>query len=384
MVTGKSNTRENRLFFIDNLRWVMITLVVLIHTSVTYSGIGGWYYIENKSIDTVSTVVFGMFNTFTQAYFMGFMFLIAGYFVPSSYDRKGLIKFINDKSFRLGIPVLIYIFIINPFILYYLLGTNSETPFMQFYAHYIISTDFIGGTGPLWFALALLIFSIVYALFSRAGIKPFKSVVNKGFPRNFHIVLVILLISLLNFIVRIFLPFGTSIYNMQLCFFSQYIVLFILGIAAYRKNWLMNIRSSFGTSWLKLSLGLGLIVWLLLMIFGGPLSGQEYVILGGLYWQSAVYSLWEQLVCAGVILGFIIVFRDKYNFHGRLSSFLSDNAFGVYVFHAPILISISLLLKGVNIHPIAKFVLIAVIVVPAAFIFSSMIRKVPIFRKIFS
>ncbi|AGK96843.1 hypothetical protein Clopa_1948 [Clostridium pasteurianum BC1] len=75
----ESNVPKSRMFFIDNIRLIMIIIVVLVHTSVTYSGIGGWYYIENKSVDTVSKIIFEIFNTFSQAYFMGFLFLIGAY-----------------------------------------------------------------------------------------------------------------------------------------------------------------------------------------------------------------------------------------------------------------------------------------------------------------
>ena len=35
-----------RLDFVDNLRWVMIILVVSMHAAVTYSHVGSWYYIS--------------------------------------------------------------------------------------------------------------------------------------------------------------------------------------------------------------------------------------------------------------------------------------------------------------------------------------------------
>lgn len=387
MIPKKVENAKPRLFFIDNIRWLMIITVVLVHTAVTYSGIGGWYYIENKSVDTLSTVVLGMINTFSQAYFMGLLFFIAGYFIPGSFDRKGAGRFIKDRLFRLGLPVAIYIFIINPFIEYYLLGTLvNNTPYTlgQYYSYYLESFSFLGGTGPLWFALALLIFSIIYALLRKAGIKPFSISDDKKYPGHLKIIIVILLISALNFAVRNFQPFGTNIYNMQPCFFSQYIILFILGIMAYRKNWLSNIPRNFGIAWLKIGLGLGIVVWVLLMVFGGPLSGREYVILGGLYWQSAVYAVWEQLLCAGVSLGLIVILRDRHNTRGKLSGFLSDNAFGVYVFHPVILISISLILRGITLYPILKFLLVAFIAVGFSFIISSIIRKVPLLKKLFS
>ena len=33
-----------RLFFIDNLRILLIALVAMMHLSITYGGVGSWYY----------------------------------------------------------------------------------------------------------------------------------------------------------------------------------------------------------------------------------------------------------------------------------------------------------------------------------------------------
>lgn len=383
----KSDVPKSRIFFIDNISLIMIIIVVLVHTSVTYSGIGDWYYIENKSVDTVSKIIFAIFNTFSQAYFMGFLFLIAGYFIPKAYDKKGSGKFIKDRFVRLGLPVIIYIFVIHPFIEYFIMEVFIDKPvqaFNEYYINYIKPFGFLGNTGPLWFALALLIFTLFYAIVRKIFKQPIKSIKHKKYPNHISIVLIILLISFFNFVVRIFQPFGTSIMNMQLCFFPQYIVLFIIGILAYRNNWFANLPYELGVFWLKISLGLGLVLWSLIMLFAGPLAGKEYVILGGFYWQSTVYAFWEQLVCAGMCLGLIAIFRDKFNYQGKVLKFLSQNAFGVYVFHAPILIGISLLVRNIYLYPIIKFLIVALIVLPISFTFSYLIRKVPVLKGLFS
>jgi len=64
----------------------------------------------------------------TQAYFMGLLFLIAGYFVPDSFDRKGPARFLRDRAVRLGIPTLIYMLFINPSIEYLLLAFQWPEP----------------------------------------------------------------------------------------------------------------------------------------------------------------------------------------------------------------------------------------------------------------
>jgi fucose 4-O-acetylase-like acetyltransferase len=45
---------------------------------------------------------------------MGFFFLISGYFVPRSYDHKGSVSYLKDRLLRLGIPLLVFIFVLNP------------------------------------------------------------------------------------------------------------------------------------------------------------------------------------------------------------------------------------------------------------------------------
>lgn len=378
---------KTRLYFVDNIRLVMIILVVLIHINVTYSGIGGWYYTEQNvnNLDTFSKVLSGLFGMFTQAYFMGLLFFIAGYFIPASYDRKGAGKFIIDRFVRLGIPALIYMFIINPFILYFLLGVykdGANEPFLGFYWNYISHGNFLGGTGPLWFALALLIFSILYAVIRSMGVKPIgnKNSVLSGKT----IAAIILFVSIITFIVRLYFPFGTNIYNMQLCFFTQYIVLFAAGIISYRKNLFINIPYKFGIRWMKYGIALGMLFWIIIILLGGALNGDENLYFGGLYWQSAAYSLWESIICAAMTLGLLVLFREKFNKQNKIIRFLTDNAFGVYSFHAPILIFISITLKNIALYPIIKIIFIALITLPACFIFSYIIRKIRLIKRLFS
>jgi len=98
---------KGRLFFIDNLRILLITLVMMIHLSITYGGKGGWYYRDGQA-DTLSSILLTWHNAVVQAFSMGLFFLIAGYFTPSSYDHKGPRQFLKDRLLRLGIPMLCF------------------------------------------------------------------------------------------------------------------------------------------------------------------------------------------------------------------------------------------------------------------------------------
>ncbi len=81
------NVKE-RLHYIDNLRLTVIAFVVMHHLAVTYSGFGSWYHIANTQLDTLSTIWFAFYLSFQQAYFLGLLFLIAGYFAAGSTTGK--------------------------------------------------------------------------------------------------------------------------------------------------------------------------------------------------------------------------------------------------------------------------------------------------------
>ena len=366
-----------RLYYIDNLRWLMIIFVVLMHINVTYSMLGGWYYIEKARLDLFQTIYFGIYGSFTQAYFMGFLFFIAGYFVPSSFDRKGFGTFTKERSIRLGIPTLIYMLFIHPltiFILNHYLHWNLNIA--EEYIKNILTFKFIGNSGPLWFALALLIFSVIYGVIRKLG---------TGYQRTFEtskinpaqILIVALLISLFTFVTRLVFPIGTNYLNMQLCFFPQYIVLFILGIIFFRQNLLSAISYRLGISWFKYTLFLGTLFWFLLMYIGKATTNNFQPFTGHFSWQSAAYSFWESFFCIGVCLGLIVWFREKFNCQGHWSKFLSHNAFGVYVFHTPILVFISMIFKDITMYPFLKYLIVAAIVIPLSFLVSHFLRKIP-------
>ena len=160
------NEKKDRLMYIDNIRVFVIVLVILMHLAVTYSGFGSWYYNEGAEIGVAEMILFGFFQSFLQAFFMGLLFLISGYFVPAAYDRKGFGKFLKDRLIRLVIPGVVYMVIINPLMSYYLADfLGEELPgFLNYYGQYMTSVWVLEGSGPMWFVLTLFLFNLAYAL----------------------------------------------------------------------------------------------------------------------------------------------------------------------------------------------------------------------------
>jgi len=385
MTSGLMNNIQNkREIYIDNLRLLLIILVVMQHISVTYSGMGSWYYMEGKNISLPSKIFFLFFNSFNQSYFMGLLFFIAGYFVPGAYNRKGFLKFNKDRFIRLGIPTVFYMLIIHPLIMYTMgvIGLRAKLEFMPYYLNYIVTLNFIGGSGPLWFAFALLIFSMIYAVVRLVVVSNTQSVSRIPIKTS-YIMFLIVLIALGAFIIRLIQPMGTSVLNMQFCYFSQYVILFIIGTVAHRNRWFSNLKYRYGVKWLKAVLLLGPILWSVLVVAGGALKLQSTELYnGGLHWQAVAYAFLESFIGAAMSIGLIALFKEKCNKQNNVLKVLSDNSFAVYIFHAPIIITMAIVLRSLILPPIMKFFILCVIALPVCFgVTNYILKRVPLLNK---
>ncbi len=393
---GSAPVAAPRLAFIDNLRTLIIVMVIMVHLSITYGGEGGWYYKEVKP-DMPTGLILTMHNATCQSFFMGCMFLLSGYFTPASFDRKGPRKFLIDRLVRLGIPMLFYDLVIHPFLIYWLARHDVyQLSFRQWAASYY--TSFHLGRGPLWFVEALLLFSLVYLVYrllTKDRGQAVESVGNRGEPStstrlsmppgeeqtlNGHaLVILAVFLGVASFLVRLWRPVGWCYepLNFQLPFFPQYIVMFILGVQAYRRQWLTRLSTSLGRNSLILAAILVFVLFPVLTVLGGATDGDISEFLGGLYWQALAMALWEQSLGVLLTVGLLVLFRERLNRHNALSQAASANSYATYVLHTPVLIVLTLMVRNVHLYPLLKFVLVAAFVVPACFLIAGLVRRIP-------
>ena len=379
-----------RLYFIDNLRILLITLIMMLHLAITYGAAGSWYY-RNVPEGTMS-VPLTWYNATVQAFSMGLFFLISGYFTPGSYDRKGPRRFFKDRLLRLGIPILCYDFIIGPLMAYPLMriGALEHGSTLQFVGSY---SEFLSiyysrlhvGTGPLWFVEALLIFAgfyVLWRLFTKTIVCPVREDANLS--GNLAIAFFALALGIVTFIVRIWLPIGWSFepLNFQLPFFPQYICMYIVGIIAYKQNWLARIPDAMGKLWLGVALLLILILFPVLFILGGALQGNISPFMGGFHWQSFGYAAWEQFTGVAMIIALLFLFRKWLNRQGNISKAMSASAYTAYIIHAPVTVLVAIAVRNVNLYPLLKFALAVLIAVPLCFALGNVIRQLPLAKRI--
>jgi glucans biosynthesis protein C len=366
--------RPARLLFIDNIRWSMIILVLSMHACDTYSPFGNWYYVDRQPTGLGIGLFFGVYQSFLQAFFMAVLFFIAGYFSAAAYDRKGFAPFIRDRFVRLGLPTLLYMLAIGPLTQYFLSSTWGSGGFAHQWLLHLKDGEWLSETGPMWFCAALLIFSVLYGLIRLTGWTERRiELLGAG------IVAFIAVMAIATFAVRVGVSEGASVLNVHPGDFPQYVLMFAAGAFGYRGNWLTCVPDRACLRWALLALSLSVPLFVALILFGGALHGDTESYAGGFNSVSAGKCFWEALVCVGMACLMLAVYRRHFNAQGPLTRWLSDNAFGVYLIHPPILIASAILLHAVTLNAIGKAALLTVVAAAGSFAFSYFVlRKTPL------
>ena len=162
----------------------------------------------------------------------------------------------------------------------------------------------------------------------------------------------------------------------------QYIGLFIIGILAYENDWFEQVTFRQGVRWFGFSQLLIFIGFPALFIFGGALEQGIDQFMGGTTWQSLAYALWEQLNGMALIIGLTGIFKGKLNSQDKLAKSMSADAYTVYIIHAPVLVLVTLLLTGLSLSPVLKFLAVAPVALLGIFLVSDLLRRLPFAKKV--
>jgi peptidoglycan/LPS O-acetylase OafA/YrhL len=379
---GNTGRVQSRAYYIDRIRVVLTALVVLHHSAITYGAPGGWYYRELPTTASLTGILFTLFVSTNQAYFMGFFFLIAGYFTPASYDRKGAGRFFVDRLVRLGIPLAVYGVLLDPL-------TNSierawgrppatAEPFLPDLIHRIFTADW--NNGPLWFAQALLIFSAVY-FFWRMSRRDQTLRPDAPLPTLSGWFLTAVGVGAGALLIRQWVPVGENVFQLQLGYFSSYIFLFSIGTVAWQRNWFERLTWKSVRAWIIVSIVL-LPALILTAVLSGRFAGKHVNFSGGLSFPAILYAFWEPFVAWGVIGAYLVWFRERWNQPSQVWEYLAARAYTVYIIHAPVLVGIGVALKWWQAPAMAKFAVVGPLACLGSLAFSSLVLRIPGARRV--
>jgi ADP-ribose pyrophosphatase YjhB (NUDIX family)/peptidoglycan/LPS O-acetylase OafA/YrhL len=161
-------TKRSRINFLDNLRSIIILLVILYHAGGVYESSGIWasFWIVD---DPATNNFVGILNTVIDIFTMPTLFFISGYLAPASLKSRTGWKFLKAKFQRLIVPWIIAVFTLIP--LYKVIFLYARNMPQENWASYFFFSNGIIGQSWLWFLPVLFAFNILYLLLSKAKIK---------------------------------------------------------------------------------------------------------------------------------------------------------------------------------------------------------------------
>jgi peptidoglycan/LPS O-acetylase OafA/YrhL len=366
----------------------MILLVVSLHATITYSHVGGWYIDLPPEPPIETKVIFFVGEFHLQAFFMGLLFFVAGYFAAKSLQRRGAAAFLRERATRLGVPLFLYVSVIHPFIVYVINPWNAKFPPLgQAYVEYFRSGRFVSSTGPLWFVEALLILSVILALASSSP-KPLNPPISGRTPplKAAHLLALAAVLAAASFAVRTVQPIGTNIQNLQLCFFPQYIAAFGLGVWLARRGGTLDdvAQSSIAkrAGWLAVVGGPIVLGIILVCVRSHIVPGVEPPIYGGWNVFALAYATWEQFSGVGLALGAMVWVRRFWPNQTAWSEWLSARSFGVYVLHPPVIIALAMLFKGFSANPFVNAIILSITGIIGSYLVADLVRRVRWLREV--
>jgi hypothetical protein len=254
-------------------------------------------------------------------------------------------------------------------------------------------SDWSGPTWPdmqfahLWFVEHLLCYAFLYAAWRQLP-ESLRRRALGWLPDEIghrHLVAYALALAAATFVVRIWYPIDCwtgllGYIQSEPAHLPQYASLFVLGLAAARKQWLMSVPRSVGRTWLAVGLGLTALMWLAMVPdfrWLGP-----YFASGGLSVPAATRALWEAFLCTGMCVGLLVLFRDRFAAQMPLLRSLAADTYGVYLFHVPVLLALSYALGPASLPPLVCFLVISVAGLLLTTAFVEPLRRLPVLRRI--
>lgn len=362
--------REVRSPGMDALRGATTLLVVLHHTAIAYGALGAWFYREVLPSDDWGSRLLTFFCAVNQAFFMGLFFLLAGYYTPGALERKGAVRFMKDRLMRLGIPLAIFGWVLGPATVA-LAQTQRGQPFLVTLMH--MWRDGVFAPGPLWFCEALLAFSAFAALCH--GLLPRFRRRPQGRPGNGKLVAAAVLTGAAAFALRLAWPVGTEWYSLQLGYFASYVVLFIAGIDAAATQWLEQPDADQVRLWRR-------VTWIAMPLLPVvALSSFSGVTAGGWSLPALAYAFWEPLVAWGLILALLAAFAKRMRLGPRWGA-LSQRAYTIFVIHPPVVVSLTIAMRGLAAPVLLKFLLTGGVSCALCYVLAGWILRLPGSRRV--
>ena len=298
-----------RKHYIDNLRWIIILLLIPYHAAMAWNVWGEPNYMYFGSNNLISSIV-----VFLSPYLMPSLFLIAGMCARFSLQKRTVKQYVLERSKKLLIPFVFGVLLIMPIMTYaadrFNCGYDGD-----FFQHYFIFftkyTDLTGAdggfsVGQFWFVLYLFFISMIAVI-----IIAFQKRITPGCKKDIPLWLVCLLGLPLLFLSNLLSIGGKSL--------AEYTYIFLIGYYVFTDDDVVNKIGKYNCPFLCA----GLITTVL----------NAYMFI----WADTQYRLLNTVIKFSsewfMLIALIGIGKKYLDSSGKTSIFMSQRSFAFYIFH---------------------------------------------------
>jgi hypothetical protein len=305
---------------------------------------------------------------------------MAGLLTPSSYDRKGAKRFVGDRLLRLGVPFVVYVFLVQPTLVYALahpLGYASGS----FWEEYLGAEQQID-TGPLWFVGVLLIYTLGYAGWRRwadragGGMAPGDRAPRRITLRT--LVGIAAVVAPASFAIRLAYPYGSEsgFSDLNLWEWPACVAAFALGVLGSRQGWLEAVPDDLARRCRTLTVVAVSAMATLLLFAGG--SDQVEDALGGWHWLGGGFVIVEAVLTVFGSVWLLSMAQRRLPRRYRWGPMLSRSAYAAFMLQTPWLLALAMALRPFPLPAEVKALIVAISGIVASFATAwLLIKKVP-------
>lgn len=305
----KGNLNSMRKNYIDNLRWLILLILIPYHTAMAWNAWEEPNYIFFHGNRLISS-----FIVFFSSFFMPLLFVLAGISTKYALQKRTSKEYTIERIKRLLVPFVFGTILLMPVMSYiaHRFNYSYSGGFLEHYKIFFTKfTDLTGADGgfslgQFWFLLYLFIISIltvgIINLFKKLGVKSEKST-------PFWLVLIL----------GLPLPLFSEILSIGGKSLVEYTYLFMLGYYVFTDENVVDKAEK--NSWTLLVVGL---VVTILNVYLFLWSGKEYDVLNTI---TKYVSEWVMIIA-------LIGFGKRYlNFSGKVSDYMNKRSFLFYIYH---------------------------------------------------
>ena len=355
---------------LNNLRGYAIILVLAFHSSIAYVSHQPaaalpfdqppYAWIANPIVDSDRWLGFDIFCAFTFLYMMQLMFFLSGLFVWPSLRRKSAAVFLYDRFVRLGVPFALGAYLLMPIGYFAVYRQTALDPSWSAYWSHLVALPF-WPAGPLWFLWILLLFNGLAAALSRiapGAIDALARMAAKASPNRLFGALAGITALLTLAMSGLFTPwqwidFGP--FAFQPLMLPQYAVYFFFGLvvgAQGLERGLFGAESALSTRWGRWCVAavVSFTVWIscsALIVTGHGVPGLQIV-------AELGQALFAATACFAAAATFLRFGAEPWPSFDSLS----ENSYGIYLFHYVFILWAQYLLLSVAMPAIIKGVLV--------------------------